>query len=126
MTIGKAMASIPYLPRATEYPDRNSLKDVRDRSLAEMLRECEIWSADMTRYRQALVTPAALVVWRALIVVELDMVAAAVSLVIEELEARVKSAPEEGTRASGGHILSNDEVGQSSVGPHFLQNFRFE
>jgi hypothetical protein len=82
------MASLPYLPLATEYVDRDALKDVRDNKLARMRDECSVWSDEMDDFRASLVTRTAVVLWRVLIAEERLLVANALTRVMDEMAER--------------------------------------
>jgi hypothetical protein len=103
------IASRPHLPLATEYADRDALKDVRDNALAAMRTECAVWTDHMDRFRASLVTPAAMVLWRVLIAEERTLVADALERVLAEIGDRrlgeaadaVPAQGEDGRRLDG-------------------------
>ena len=82
------MSSLSHLPAATGYPNRVALKDVCQSRLDEMLAECALWTVQATRFRQELVSPSALVLWRVLMSDEAEMVGNAIDLIVDEMSDR--------------------------------------
>jgi hypothetical protein len=107
-----AIASRPYLPLATEYVDRDALKDVRDSALADMREECAVWANDMDHFRASLVTPAAVVLWRVLIAEERTLVANALERVLAEIGDRKLRERDDAVPARGedARRLDNDRT----------------
>ncbi|BDA84608.1 hypothetical protein Sa4125_21500 [Aureimonas sp. SA4125] len=95
------ISSRPHLPLATEYLDRNSLKDVRDTELREMLDECAVWTANAEDFQGSLITPSALVLWKVLIAEEIETVDSAILRVVEEIDDRRKGGAGDAVHAPG-------------------------
>jgi diacylglycerol kinase len=83
-----AMFSLSHLPAATEYANRDALKNVRQNRLSEMLAECALWIVQSAQFRRELVTPSALVLWRVLMTDETEMVDKAIERIIDEMSDR--------------------------------------
>ena len=105
----------PHLPLATEYPDRDALKDVRDNALASMVAECDYWTTEMDRFRAALVTPAAVVLWRVLIASDRSLVADALARVMAEISNRKSDGPDDAVPAPGEHARHLDGDGSAEA-----------
>lgn len=82
-----------HLPAATDYPDRDALRDVRTADLVVMLDECTVWAEDVEHFRNGLKTPAAQTLWRVLVVDETKIVAKAVLRIVAEINERNDSYP---------------------------------
>ncbi|GGD28795.1 hypothetical protein [Aureimonas glaciei] len=91
----------PHLPPAVDFIDADSLRDVRDDELAEMLEECRRWCQHLERFRASLVTPVALTLWKVLLHTEVLLVAAASLRIETEIAARLRDAAEDAVPAPG-------------------------
>jgi hypothetical protein len=91
----------PHLPPAVDFPDADSLKDIRDEDLAEMLQECRSWCRHLERFRASLVTPVAHTLWKVLLQAEVLLVAASSRLIETEIANRLQNAAEDAVPAPG-------------------------
>jgi hypothetical protein len=95
------MTQHPHLPPAVDFPDMDSLKDLRDNHLVEMLEECRRWCRNLETFRASLITPVAHTLWKVMLHEEVLLVAASTLRIEAEIADRLRTAPADAVPAPG-------------------------
>jgi hypothetical protein len=95
------MTQHPHLPGAVDFPDMDSLKDVRDGDLVGMLAECRCWCRNLELFKASLVTAVAHTLWRVMMQEEVLLVAASSLRVEAEIAERLRNAAADAIPAPG-------------------------
>jgi hypothetical protein len=82
----------PHLPPAVDFPDADSLRDVGDDEPASMLVECRRSCRNLQHFRDLLVTPVALTLWKVLIRGEELLVASSGRRIETEIASRYRNS----------------------------------
>jgi hypothetical protein len=110
------MTQHPHLPPAVDFPDMDSLKDLRDGDLAEMLEECRRWCRNIETFRASLITPVANTLWKVMLHEEVLLVAASTLRIEAEIAERLGNAAVDAVPAPGEGLPALTEA--SDALPH--------